>query len=395
MGRTPRHPAFGPGEECNKQTAMRGEAMTNVKARPSATRDAPSDPIAALLTPYGVLSAEGERQADVSDERLREIYRLMVVCRRLDEEGLNLQRQGELGLWGPFTGQEAAQVGAALALEPTDWIFPYYRDFGMAVCRGIDPGAIMTWFRGLTHGAWDPYQYRFGPWIIPVGTQVPHAVGFAMGCALDHEQTAVLVGFGEGATSTGDWHEAMNFAGVFNAPVVFFCENNQWAISVPLREQVAGRVADRAAGYGFPGVRIDGMDALTVYAVVRAAAERARRGEGPYLIEALAYRMAAHTTSDDPTRYRTDADVAPWRAKDPIARCAERLRARGAWDERFEAEARAEADERAATMRRTLLEARPPHPATVFDLVFDHPPAALRQERDELIAALAPEGGEV
>ncbi len=158
---------------------------------------------------------------------------MMAICRRLDQEGLNLQRQGELGLWGPFAGHEAAQVGAALALEPTDWIFPYYRDFAMAVCRGISPASILTIYRGLRHGAWDPREYRFAPFIIPVGTQVPHAVGFALGCKLDREETAVLVGFGEGATSTGDWHEAMNFASVFHVPVVFFCENNQWAISVP------------------------------------------------------------------------------------------------------------------------------------------------------------------
>ena len=369
--------------------------MTATKTHPTARGDAtPADPIAALLTADGVLSAEGERTAAVSDDQLRQLYRMMVVSRRLDQEGLNLQRQGELGLWGPYTGHEAAQVGAALAMAPTDWIFPYYRDFAMAICRGIDPAAILTIFRGLTHGAWDPPQHRFAPFIISVGTQIPHAVGFAMGCALDGDQTAVLVGFGEGATSTGDWHEAMNFAGVFHAPVVFLCENNQWAISVPTSEQVAGRVVDRAAGYGFPGVRVDGTDVLTVYAVVRAAADRARRGEGPYLVEALTYRTGPHTTSDDPTRYRTDADVAPWRGgdKDPIARCAERLRTRGAWDDAFERETQGDAESRAAAMRGALLEAQPQHPARVFDLVYEHMPDSLKRERDELNAALEPGG---
>jgi pyruvate dehydrogenase E1 component alpha subunit len=339
------------------------------------------------------------------------MYRQMVICRRLDQEGLNLQRQGELGLWGPYTGHEAAQVGAALAMAPTDWIFPYYRDFAMAVCRGIDPGAIMTIYRGLTHGAWNPYEYRFAPLIISVGTQIPHAVGFAMGCTLDDEPCAVLVGFGEGATSTGDWHEAMNFAGVFHAPVVFFCENNQWAISVPMREQVAGNIAQRAAGYGFSGVRIDGTDVLTVNTIVRAAAARARSGGGPALIEAVTYRVGPHTTNDDPTRYRSDDDpmqyyrndddptrhrsdddVAIWRAKDPVEGCAQRLRARGAWsDEAAEAIAR-EAEERALAMRRTMFEAQPGHPATVFDLVFGNPPQSLLRERDELSAALEPGG---
>jgi 2-oxoisovalerate dehydrogenase E1 component subunit alpha len=368
--------------------------MSNVKARPRATRGTPSDPIAALLTPEGVLSAEGERQAGVSDEQLRQLYRLMVVCRHLDQEALNLQRQGELGMWGPIAGHEATQVGATLALTPGDWIFPYYRDFVIAVARGVEPAALLTWYRGLTYVAWNPLEYHLAPGIIPVGSQVPHAVGFAMGCALDGERVAVLVSFGDGATSTGDCHEAMNFAGVFRAPVLFFCENNHWAISVPLREQVAGRIADRAAGYGFPGVRIDGTDALTVYAIVRAAAERIRNGQGPYLIEAVTYRLGPHTTADDPTRYRSEANLEPWQTRDPIQRCAERLRARGAWDERFEAEVHTEAEERAVDMRRTLLAAQPEHPGHIFDLVFHNPPGALLRERDEFTASLEPTGGE-
>jgi 2-oxoisovalerate dehydrogenase E1 component alpha subunit len=367
--------------------------MTETRARPGGAGKAGNDPVAALLSPEGMLTAEGERRAAVSDEQLRDLYRMMAVVRRLDEEGLRLQRQGEIGAWGPFTGHEAAEVGAALAMAPTDWIFPYYRGFPMAVCRGIDPGAMMTMFRGLAHYcAWDPYQYRFAPLIIPVATQVPHAVGFAMGCALDGDQTAVLVSFGEGATSTGDWHEAMNFAGVYHAPLVFLCENNQWAISVPIEEQIAGRVSDRAAGYGFPGVRIDGTDVLTVYAVVRAAAERARNGGGPYLIEAQMYRFGAHTTADDPTRYRTEDDAAAWRAKDPIARAEARLRARGAWDDAFATSVRDDAEARASQMRETLLAAVPPDPTAVFDWVFGNQTESLRRERDELGAALAPGG---
>ncbi|MGO8946998.1 MAG: thiamine pyrophosphate-dependent enzyme [Ktedonobacterales bacterium] len=350
-----------------------------------------SDPIAAMLNEEGVLTPAAERAASVSDEQLRELYRMMVICQRLDREGVNLQRQGELGLWGPHAGHEAIQVGAALALAPTDWIFPYYRDFDMAVCRGIDPAAWMTISRGLAHGGWDPYQYRVAPFIIPVGTQIPHAVGFALGCKLDHEQTAVLVGFGEGATSTGDWHEAMNFAGVFNLPVIFLCENNQWAISVPMRQQVAGRIVDRAAGYGFPGVRVDGTDVLSVYAVVGAAAERARRGGGPYLIEALTYRTQAHTTSDDPSRYRSEADAAPWVGKEPVQRAAERLAVREAFDDTFSKTVADEADQWALEMRQLLLNAPVPHPARVFDLVFANPPSALLQEKSEFMAALEPE----
>src|SRR5215469_14553493 len=319
------------------------------------------DPIAGMLDEQGVLSEEGERHAAVPDATLRELYRTMVICRRIDQEALNLQRQGEIGLWGPFNGHEAAQVGAALAMDPTDWIFPYYRDFAMTICRGVKPAPQLAIYRGLAHGAWNPYEHRLAPFIIPVGSQVPHAVGFAIGCKLDNEEIAVLVSSGEGATSTGDWHEAMNFAGVFQAPIVFLVENNQWAISVPMHQQVAGRIADRAQGYGFPGVQVDGSDVLTVYAVVRAAAERARRGEGPYLVEALTYRFQAHTTNDDPTRYRTDADVEPWRAKDAIAVCAGRLQARGAFDDTFERTVRDEAEERASGMRRAMLALPVPH----------------------------------
>jgi pyruvate dehydrogenase E1 component alpha subunit len=352
------------------------------------------NPLAALLTPEGLLTPEAEREANVSSETLRELYRLMVVCRRLDEEGLRLQRQGELGLWGPIAGHEAVQVGAARAMQPTDWIFPYYRDFGMAVARAIDPGTMMTWFRGLTHGAWNPQERRFGPGIISVGTQVPHGVGFALGCKLDRDPIAVLVSFGEGATSTGDWHEAMNFAGVFRPPVVFLCENNQYAISVPIQDEVAGRVVDRAQGYGFPGVRVDGTDVLTVYAIVRAAASRARGGEGPYLVEAVSYRLMPHTTSDDPTRYRAEAEVAPWRApeRDPIARCAVRLQRRGAFDEAFARSVQNEAEEAANTMRATLLAAAPEHPGALFDSVYKDMPESLRRERDEFLAALEPGG---
>ncbi len=366
--------------------------MTQAPSASTPQQTLAHESIAALLTPDGVLTAEAERQLNISTNTLRELYRFMVVCRRLDQEGLNLQRQGELGLWGQIAGHEAVQVGAALAMAPTDWIFPYYRDFGMAVVRGIDPGRILTIFRGLSHGAWDPKEYRFAPFIIPVGTQVPHAVGFALGCKLDAEPVAVLTCSGEGATSTGDWHEAMNFASVFNAPVVFLVENNQWAISVPTDEQVGGRIVDRATGYGMPGVRVDGTDALTVYAVVQAAAARARAGGGPFLIEALTYRLAAHTTSDDPTRYRTDADVEPWRTKDLIARAEARLATRDAFDAAFAHEVAEEAERRANEMRQTVLSAQTPHPSTVFDTVFANPPASLLREKAEFLAALEPEG---
>src|SRR6202165_4884150 len=279
---------------------------------------APDDPARALFSPAGDRTAEGRSRLGLDAAALRELYRNMVLIRRADQEALNLQRQGELGLWGQFLGQEAILVGAMTALRSEDWVFPSYREFGMAMIRGIDPADMLTLFRGLSHGPWDPRKHHFAPLAIPVATQVPHAVGFAMGCRLKHTDEVVLSTFGDGATSEGDWHEAMNFAGVFKSPVVFLCQNNHWAISVPLSKQTAGSIVDRATGYGFPGIRIDGNDILAVYAAVRAAAARARQGDGPYLIEAVTYRIGAHTSSDDPTRYRLARAPAAWGFMGPL-----------------------------------------------------------------------------
>ena len=327
----------------------------------------------------------------LSPEQLLDLYRKMVVIRRADQEALNLQRQGELGLWGQFLGQEATQVGGAMAMEPTDWIVPSYREFGMAMARGIDPGEMLAYFRGLTHGPWDARRHRFLPFTISVATQVPHAVGFAMGCRLDGSRDVVLCVFGDGATSEGDWHEAMNFAGVFKAPVVFLCQNNHWAISVPLKHQTAGSIAERAQGYGFPGIRIDGNDVLAVLAATWTAAQRARRGEGPTLIEAVTYRMGAHTSADDPTRYRRESDLEPWSSKDPIATYAAWLRAQRLLDDEQAAAIAAEADGMAQTMRSTLFHLPVPRPAvSLFDRVYQDPPATFVREREEFEASLEP-----
>jgi pyruvate dehydrogenase E1 component alpha subunit len=346
----------------------------------------------AQLTPEGTLPpAVAAREAGLDRTRLVDLYRWMVVIRRADAEALNLQRQGELGLWGQFLGQEAAQVGATLALQPDDWIFPSYREFGMGLVRGIDPAAMLHIFRGLTHGSWDPATYHFAPLAIPVASQVLHAVGYALGCKLDHSTQIVLACFGDGATSEGDWHEGMNFAGVFRCPVVFLCQNNHWAISVPLEKQTAGRIAERAAGYGFPGVRIDGNDVLTIYAVVRNAAERARRGEGPTLIEAVTYRMGAHSSADDPTRYRSDDELAAWSPRDPVARYEAWLRAEGLLDDGRAGAIRAEADAIAQTMRTNLVNTPVPAPVGIlFDRVYTSPSRSFQAERDEFASTLEP-----
>jgi 2-oxoisovalerate dehydrogenase E1 component alpha subunit len=324
-------------------------------------------------------------------EQLLDLYRKMVLIRRADQEALNLQRQGELGLWGQYLGQEATQVGAAMAMAPTDWIVPSYREFGMAMCRGIDPGEMLGYFRGLSHGPWDPPRYRFLPFTISVATQVPHAVGFAMGCRLDGSRDVVLCVFGDGATSEGDWHEAMNFAGVFRAPVVFLCQNNHWAISVPLNRQTAGSIAERAQGYGFPGVRVDGNDVLAVFKATQSAAERARRGEGPTLVEAETYRMGAHTSADDPTRYRPEPELEQWKARDPIQRYETWLRREGVIDDAGVQAIAAEVEAVARAMRARVTTLPLPDPVEqLFGRVYRDPPAAFLREREEFQASLEP-----
>ena len=347
------------------------------------------DPVRRLFALDGGLTEDARGSLGLNPDALRDLYRRMVAIRRADQEALNLQRQGQLGLWGQFLGQEAIHVGATLALRETDWIFPSYREFGMAMCRGVDPAEMLTLFKGLTHGAWDPKRFRFAPLAIPVATQIPHAVGFAMGCRFRKSDEAVLVTFGDGATSEGDWHEAMNFAGVFRSPVVFLCQNNAWAISVPLSRQTAGPIAERAQGYGFPGIRIDGNDILAVYAATKAAADRARAGEGPYLIEAVTYRMGAHTSSDDPTRYRQAADVEAWSAKDPIARYKAWLTSKGLLDGAAERAIIENAEGIARAMREKL--AKAPMPAAgvaVYGRVYGMPSEPFLKEREEFEASL-------
>ena len=254
----------------------------------------------------------------------RALYRDMALVRRVDVEATALQRQGELGLWASCLGQEAAQVGSARAMRSTDYAFPTYRDHGVTWCRGIDPGLLLGMFRGVSLGGWDPAEYRCALYAIVIGSQTLHATGYAMGVAKDgavgEDGEAVVAYFGDGASSQGDVNESFVFASVFQAPVVFFCQNNGWAISQPSERQSRVPIADRSQGFGFPGIRVDGNDVLACYAVTKAALEAARTGQGPLLIEAVTYRMGAHTTSDDPTRYRLASDLESWKLKDPLER---------------------------------------------------------------------------
>jgi len=295
----------------------------------------------------------------------------MVVTRAFDERALSLQRQGRLGLFPPCQGQEAAQVGAGLALEENDWLFPTYRDHGAQIAKGMDLEAMFLVWRGHPDGGYIPEPHRVVNVNVPIGTQVPQAAGFAYALKARGEDSVVMVFFGDGASSHGDVHEGMNFAGVFKLPIVFVCVNNQWAISVPVSRQTAATsLADRARGYGYEGVTVDGNDALAVYAAAREAVASARAGFGPSLIEAKTFRVGQHATADDPARYRTKDDVEPWLARDPIEKHRALLARRGWWDEELEAALQAEARELAARAGEAAANRPIPEPSVLLDHVY-------------------------
>jgi len=272
-----------------------------------------------FVTADGDLTDLGRRY-DVDPDLARGLYRDMARARRLDSEALALQRQGELGLWLQSWGQEAAQVGSMRALSDDDWVFPSYREHAAAMVRGVKTVELLTQWRGATHAGWDPADYRFHFYSLVLGTQTLHATGFAMGCLLDGGAHVVATYFGDGAASQGDVNEAFNWAAAQSLPVLFICQNNQWAISTPTGIQYGAPVHQRAAGFGLRTFCVDGNDALAVHAVTRAAAGLVRSGEGPALIEAVTYRMAGHSTSDDPTRYRDQSELDAWAPKDPLRR---------------------------------------------------------------------------
>jgi pyruvate dehydrogenase E1 component alpha subunit len=353
-----------------------------------------------LLTPDGkrIESARDsygtEYTVDFTDEEYRELYHDMVVVRRLDSEAEALQRQGELGIWASLRGQEAAQVGSGHALQPQDMAFPTYREHGVLYCRGIDPIMPLGLFRGVDQGGWDPNKFKFHMYTIVIGAQTLHATGYAMGVAKDgkvggDDGEAVIAYFGDGATSQGDVNESFVWASVYHAPIVFFCQNNQYAISEPIERQTRVPLHQRANGFGFPGIRVDGNDVLASYAVTRAALDQARRGQGPTLIEAYTYRMGAHTTSDDPTRYRLAGEVEHWRAKDPITRLATFLREQQLADDDFFQQVDDEAKATAQQLRERVLALPDPQPVQLFDHVYPTGSPELDQQREQFSAYLA------
>jgi 2-oxoisovalerate dehydrogenase E1 component alpha subunit len=347
-----------------------------------------------LLTPDGDRVEHPSYTVDFSDEEFRELYRDLVIVRRLDAEATALQRQGELGIWASLLGQEAAQVGSGRALRPQDMVFPTYREHGVLYCRGIDPIMPLGLFRGVDQGGWDPNEFKFNMYTIVIGAQTLHATGYAMGIAKDGkvggpDGEAVIAYFGDGATAQGDVNEAFVWSSVFNAPIVFFCQNNQYAISEPLERQTRIPLFQRAAGFGFPGIRVDGNDVLAAYAVTKAALDDARNGQGPTLIEAYTYRMGAHTSSDDPTRYRIASEVEAWQAKDPIKRVRAFLDKQKLADTAFFDEVDAAAKAEALHLRERVLNMPNPEPLTLFDNVYVEGSAELDEQRAQFASYLA------
>jgi len=347
-----------------------------------------------LLTPSGERVEHPEYSVDFTDEQMRGLYRDLVIVRKLDAEATALQRQGELGIWASLLGQEAAQVGSGRALRQQDMAFPTYREHGVLYCRGIDPIMPLGLFRGVDQGGWDPNEFKFSMYTIVIGAQTLHATGYAMGVSKDgkvggDDGEAVIAYFGDGATSQGDVNESFIWASVFNAPIVFFCQNNQYAISEPLERQTRIPLYQRAAGFGFPGIRVDGNDVLASYAVTRAALDNARLGNGPTLIEAYTYRMGAHTTSDDPTRYRIATEVEAWQAKDPIKRVRAYLEKNGMADADFFDGIDQQAATESLSLRERVLSMPNPDPATLFDHVYPHGSHELDEQKAEFISYMA------
>ncbi len=324
----------------------------------------------------------------LGDEDLRRIYGLMATARAADIKAFKLQRQGRMGTYAPSRGHEACQIGSAFAMGKGDWLFPYFRDLGMYITLGYPLALYYHFWMGHEAGLRTPEGLNIFPLAIPVASQIPHAVGAGMAANIRKLSLAVVTTFGDGATSEGDFHEALNYAGVFKTPNVFICYDNQFAISVPRSRQTASAtIAQKAVAYGFPGVLVDGNDVLAVYAAVREAVGRARTGGGPTLIEAFTYRLADHTTSDDAAKYRDAEDVAAWEKKDPVDRFQAHLKVRGLWDEAFEKSVQESA---AATVEKAVAEAEAMPPASLEDLfayTYASMPPDLKAQLDEAGAA--------
>lgn len=342
-----------------------------------------------LLDPGGSFDRDAAVGLDLKDADLIELFRLMQLSRRADLEATALQRQGELAVYPPLIGQEAAQVGSAFALSSDDFVFPSYRELAVALTRGIDLVDYLHFYRGTWHGGtYDPIESRFGMVAVPIASQIPHAVGYAYGAKLDSKPIVAIAYFGDGATSQGDFHESCNFAGVFKAPVVLFCQNNHWAISVPVERQTAAPIWRKAEGYGIRGVQVDGNDVLATYLVTKQAIELARSEGMPTLIEAVTYRIGAHSTADDARRYQSKEEVADWQTRDPLERYRKFLVAEGLLTDDVKTSIDEDANRLAAHIRKGIVGAPPPDPRNLFSWVFADPTGTLSRQEKGLLAEI-------
>jgi pyruvate dehydrogenase E1 component alpha subunit len=349
----------------------------------------------AEVTRLEVLDPDGNVDAalmpPLAEEQLVKLYADMVRMRRFDTKAVTMQRQGRMGTWGSLEGQEAAQAGMALAMGREDWLVPSFREHGLMLLHGVPGHLIYAAWRGDERGCSFPPGLNCLPMAVPVGSQFLHAAGLGHALRLQEKRAAAVGCGGDGATSEGDFHEAMNFAAVFKTNTVFFIQNNGWAISVPLRRQtVAATLAQRADAYGMPGIQVDGNDVLAVYAASHEALERARTGGGPTLIEAVTFRMGNHTTADEASRYRPPEEVAAWRPRDPILRLGKLLRSRGLWDDVREEKLQERATGEVEQLVATLEAMPPPAPEEMVDHVYAQRPWFLEEQRRELVKEVAP-----
>jgi len=331
-------------------------------------------------------------EPDIPEDTLIKLYETLQLGRRFDERLLALQRQGRIGTFAPITGQEASQIGAVAVLEESDWFVPSFREAGAALWRGQTMKDIIIFSAGYNEGLQIPEGSHNLPISVPVASQILHAVGIGYGIKYRGEKDVVMVFFGDGATSEGDFHEGLNFAGVFETPVIFVCQNNQWAISVPRKRQTASEtLAQKALAYGVPGIQVDGNDVLAVYAAAAEAVERARNGEGPMMIEAVTYRMSVHTTADDPKKYRSEEEVEEWKERDPIERFQKYLRDKELLDDEKVEEIDSQIKER---IQKAVDEAEKAvenlgDPLDMFDHMYAEMPPYLKSQKEELEAELA------
>ncbi len=323
----------------------------------------------------------------LTDKEVQKLYQWMVLSRALDEKAFKLQREGRLGTYASILGQEAAQVGSAFALQPSDWLFPSFREPGASIVRGLPIRMIFQYWSGDERGSLIPEGQNDFPITIPVGTHIPIATGAAWAAKAKGDPIAVICYFGDGATSKGDFHEGLNIAGVFSLPVVFLCQNNQWAISVPLRKQTAAEtLAQKAIAYGFEGLQVDGNDVFAVYKASHDALSRARAGKGPTLIECFTYRLGDHTTADDASRYRSSQEVEAWKNKDPIDRLQRYMEKKGLWDESYGERVFSESTEQVEASVKEAEGIPPPDPRDIFRYTFQELTEELEQQMEGFVS---------